>query len=209
MGRWESVVPVSDPLDPTNLTFSEAAPLPDDAPDFRASEDVPPSPTPSGTAGSSLPRKRTLPGFGSRDNATKRERDKVTGPKPPRVEKPLPPIPAKGFAPGVAKMYEALSMAVTPFDVELGETLLSVKDEAAQAWDELARQNHTVRRLLVALMETTAWGQVIAAHSPLVGLTFARAMGTSQRQTLAQVILGKQAENYANRQGQDGGTPAE
>lgn len=190
-----------DPL--ADVTFSDVPPPPDDdAPDYLASDDSPPAGT-SPPTGGELPRKRRLPGrggftgFGSKDNSSRTERGRAA----PKVSKPLPPIPVKGFAPGVEKMYEALALAVTPFDVKLGELLHEVAPEAAIAWDELARQNHAVRRLLVYLMETTAWGQLAAAHSPLFGLMFARMMGKEPRVSMAAMMMGKEAENFLRPDG--------
>jgi hypothetical protein len=207
------MVPVTEPAgngstDPlSSLTFSDAAPLPDDAPDFTASQDFDHGANATPVGEVKPPRRRLLPRNrsqnGTQDNATSRVRDRSI-PKPPRAERPLPPIPAKGFAPGVQKMYEALALAVSPFDVKLGETLTSIAPEAAQAWDELARQNHMVRRFLVAMMETTAWGQVIAAHAPLVGLMFARMMGNDVRVSMVGLLMGQEAEKHANGDDRNG-----
>lgn len=180
---------MSEPFDPQGLQFSEAP-----TPDHTASGAPAPEPTPE------EPRRRFLPGrgpnAGTRDNATRGERTNAT--KPPREKKPLPPIPTKGFAPGVIKMYQTLAAAVTPFDVALGNALLASAEEAGEAWDELARQNQTVRRFLAWMLESTAWGKLLQAHAPIVGLMFARMMGQDQRQTLASLFLGEQAERFAN-----------
>lgn len=203
VGWRQGLVPMNDPLDVSSLQFSDTGTaLPDDAPDFRASSpDAEPASPPSPET-PAPPRRRRLPGTGtgSQDTASRFTRNA----KPPREPKPLPPIPPKGFAPGVEKMYHALALSVTPFDVKLGEVLHEIAAEAGQAWDELARQNHAVRRLLVALMETTAWGQVMAAHAPLMGLAVARMMGKDTRVSMVGLLMGQEAERFANNSGDDG-----
>jgi hypothetical protein len=131
------------------------------------------------------------------------------GPRPPgpeRPRRPLPPIPRNGFAPDVEKLYVALSFAVMPFDVETAQKLQEIAEPAGQAWDELARKNDVVRRALVAILETGAWGKVIQAHTPLMALAFARVNGESVRVSFSASLLAKEAENHANR-GNDGNPP--
>lgn len=166
------------------VTFHE--PTDTDIPDYRASAPTPEPPpeTPK--------RKRFLPG--SQDFATRGERREKVG----KTKKPLPPIPPKGFAPGIEKAYKSLSLAVSPFDVRLGEALFAAAPECAEAWDTLARQNEAVRRFIVWATTTTAAGAVLQAHAPIIGLMFARVMGQEKRVTMASMLLGQEAERYAN-----------
>lgn len=162
-------------------------------PDHLASgeDETPPPPPPA------EPRRKRLLGApkpGTRDNGFRRDRKIATEPKP------LPPIPRNGFAPGIEKMYATLAMGVMPIDMDFGVAIMNVAPEAAKAWDELARRNDTVRRLLVAMMETSAWGAVFAAHMPLFMLVMARAMKGDPRVSMLGEMLANEAERHANEQ---------
>jgi hypothetical protein len=139
-------------------------------PNHHASEDMPfPPPEINGKK-----RKRSLFGPPPGDAGTRDFR-------PPKAPKPTPRIPNGGFAPGIEKMYGAIALAAMAFDAELAIKIMEVAPEAAKAWDELARRNITVRRILVSMMETTAWGAVFAAHLPLFLLMAKRVAGSDPR----------------------------
>lgn len=120
--------------------------------------------------------------------------------KPPKDNRPVPPIPSgpRGFAPGIEKMYGSLALAAMAFDVELAATIMKVAPDAADAWNELAKRNIQVRRIIVALMETTAWGAVLAAHLPIFLLFIKRVAGNDPRFSALGQMLGEQAEEHAN-----------
>lgn len=177
----------------TNLTFTEPG-----VPDFRASQDEGPAPEPTPPT----KKRRLLPGAGpSMSGPTGQPRRPQ---REPKEKKPLPPIPRNGFVPDIERLYIAISLGVMPFDVELATKLTEIAHPAAEAWDELARKNEVVRRALVAILETGAWGKVLTAHAPLVALAWARTTGDSVRVTFAASTLGREAENHANR-GANGG----
>lgn len=185
-----------EPPDFTNLSFSEV-PTPDHTQSQDAGEPAPATDPPKA-------KRRILPGAGSRDSAPREPR---RGPgRPPRESKPLPPIPRNGFAPDVEKLYVMLAISAMPFDVELSKKLTEIAEPAGEAWDELARKNEVVRRVLVSLLETGAWGKVMAAHAPLFALAWARMSGQSVRVTYAASRLGAEAENHANRPSGDDGS---
>lgn len=178
-----------DPL--TNLTFNEAAPIPNHT--ASGADETPPL-TPPPNPGAESPtvgaRRRLLPGKmgnpGSRDGNRKDERQRAAGVKTDR--KPLPPIPAN-MAQGIEELYGALAVAVMPFDVELASALMEIAPKAAEAWVELARKNHAVRRILLKMLETSAWGALIAAHMPLFRLAMARTTGQSTRSSMVGEFL--------------------
>lgn len=182
------------PLGP--LQFSEVP-----TPDHFASMDGEPAP-----AEPIAPQKRRLlPGAGSRDSIPKENRRAGRPPREPRERKPLPPIPHKGFAPEVEKLYVMMGLSLMPFDVELSGKIVEIAGPAGEAWDELARKNEVVRRVLVSMLETSAWGKLLAAHGPLIGIAWARMTGESVRVTFAASQLGREAENHANRAHGNGG----
>lgn len=182
----------ADPL--SGLQFSDVPPLPEDAPNFTASQDGPAD----APLTDELPRRRRLPGSGGLGSGKRTQQKAEKPPKEPRPNIPMPPGP-RGFAPAIEKAYRNLSLAVTPWDVDLGAALDQVAPEAADAWNELAKRNQAVRRFIVAITETTAWGAVVAAHSPIIGLMFARMMGDKPRVSMVGLLMGQQeAERYAN-----------
>lgn len=176
----------------------ETVPLPEHPiPNYRASEDGsapsddPTSPAPERKRRRIIGGAPTPPRAGSRDSLPRSQRA-------PKEKKPLPPIPPKGFAPAVEKMYGTIALAVMPLDMELASAIMTVAPEAAAAWDELARRNDAVRRILVAMMQTTAAGALFAAHMPIILLFVQRAMGDNPRVSMLAGLLGQQAETYAN-----------
>jgi hypothetical protein len=179
---------MSDPL--SGLSFSDAAPVPD----HTASSDAPPpiTPPPNPGAEAPQPRKRLLPGrqAGSNDNRRAQDRAKLFGPKEEKVKTPLPPVPAS-MAKDIEELYATAAVAVMPFDMELSVALAEVAPKAAEAWVELARKNHAVRRILLKLLETGAWGALIAAHMPLFKLAGSRAMGQSVRTSMIAEALAR------------------
>jgi hypothetical protein len=180
------------PFDPANLTVT-SVPVPDH---LASGPDETPTPElPDGVTPIEEPKRRRrllgTPAPGSRDSGPKRDRKlKDRG--------PLPPIPRNGFAPGIEKMYGGIALAVMPLDMDLAAAIMQIAPDAAKAWDDLARQNEAVRRLLVKMMETTAWGTVIAAHVPLMLLLMNRMFKNDPRISMLGSVLAQQAEDAAN-----------
>jgi hypothetical protein len=55
-----------------------------------------------------------------------------------------------------------------PFDQPCGTVIINSAEDCARSLDSLARENPKVRRALMAMVETSVWGQVIAAHLPII-----------------------------------------
>lgn len=87
----------------------------------------------------------------------------------PKREKPLPPMPRPGsLAKPLTEMYGTLGLVVFGFDQACGTAIISNAGDAAKSLEELARVNPAARRVLVALTQTGAFSQVIAAHLPIL-----------------------------------------
>lgn len=84
------------------------------------------------------------------------EKKKPTGVRSTPLEKKL------------EKFYGGIGMAVFGFDQHCGQVIISNAGSMAASLDQLAKQNPEVRKLLERLMETSAYGLVIAAHAPVV-----------------------------------------
>ena len=65
-------------------------------------------------------------------------------------------------------MYATAGIAVMPFNAGAAIALTSGADECVDAWEELAKQNDSVRRALLAMLEGGAWSRVFMAHVPIL-----------------------------------------
>lgn len=89
--------------------------------------------------------------------------------KPPKVEKPVPPKPPRGsLVRQLTDLYVALGTFVLPFDTVCGTAVINSAPKCAEALEALARDNPAVRRAIMRLVETSAWGMVITAHAPIM-----------------------------------------
>lgn len=55
-----------------------------------------------------------------------------------------------------------------PVDPICANAIVQAGPNCAEALDQLAQKNETIRRTLYALLETSAVGMVIAAHTPIL-----------------------------------------
>lgn len=72
------------------------------------------------------------------------------------------------LAKSLEKMYATIAIGLAPFDMICAQEVAANAPTCARAWDELAKQNDAVRRILEGLVKTGAWGGVLAAHAPLM-----------------------------------------
>ena len=125
-------------------------PQPDDEPpppDFRASEGMSsdPSPTPLRARG--------------------RRRLKSEKAKP---EKDVPKVRAGSLVKPLREFYTSVGTVLVPFDPACGTALIENAENCAKSLDMLAQQNDAVRRAIVAMTQTSAWGGVMIAHAPIL-----------------------------------------
>lgn len=87
----------------------------------------------------------------------------------PKARKTTPPMPRPGsLAKPLTEMYGSLGLVVFGFDQACGTAIITNAGDAAKSLEELARVNPAARRVIVALTQTGAWSQVIAAHLPIL-----------------------------------------
>lgn len=79
------------------------------------------------------------------------------------------------IAAGVNKLYRRTGKIVRVMDRDIGIAIIETtrkEDEedvtVGEAWEELARVNPRIRRFLLKLIAGGAWGQVVAAHAPIL-----------------------------------------
>jgi hypothetical protein len=86
----------------------------------------------------------------------------------------VPYVPGR-IAKGMNKLYRRAGKIIKALDPVVGEALIEVtrkEDDddvtVGDAWEELARVNPRVRRFLLKLISGGAWGQLAAAHAPIL-----------------------------------------
>lgn len=99
---------------------------------------------------------------------TPRERKR----KPPREKVTAanaPPMPRKGhLARQFTQLYVSLGTFMYPFDAPCANAVINAAPKCGEALENLARENPAVRKALLAMVETSVWGQVIVAHAPIM-----------------------------------------
>jgi hypothetical protein len=68
----------------------------------------------------------------------------------------------------IANMYVFGGMALMPVRPQAAQVMAGSADACADAWYELAQENDTVRRVLLAVIEGGVWGKVFMAHMPIL-----------------------------------------
>lgn len=88
------------------------------------------------------------------------------GEKPPKGE--VPKVRSGALVKPLRELYTSVGVVLTPFDPMCGQSVLENADACAKSLDALAQSNPAVRRALLALTSTSAWGGVLIAHLPLL-----------------------------------------
>lgn len=82
---------------------------------------------------------------------------------------PVPDKPRPGsLVPQLESLYAGIGMALLPFDPVCGQAVINASTACAETLENLARENPAVRRAILRLVATSVWGQVIAAHMPIL-----------------------------------------
>lgn len=87
----------------------------------------------------------------------------------------------------VQGLYTALAVGIYPFDNAIGSLIAESAEDCAVAWDELAKKNPAIKRTLEKLLETSAYGALIAAHMP-IAVAVATKYVPNLRETYEQVF---------------------
>jgi hypothetical protein len=163
--------PLSDVPEPIDLGAIAPAPV--------ASDDSFVKPNPNG---GSLRERLT-----QRANGTKTEEP----PKARKIPKHVTEPPSKPgeFTETLQEIYGGAGMLAMPFNASLGSALMLNAEKCANAWDELAQKNPSVRHTLRLLTQGGAWGKVVLAHAPIVAAVMAQsAMGKAFADNVEQML---------------------
>lgn len=129
-------------------------------------------------------------------NEKKAEKEKAEKKEP----KKLPPRRKGALVRQLEELYTTLGMAVMAFDEPCGTAIVNSATKCAESLDNLAYENDAVRRILYRILETSAWGGVIIAHSPII-MAVAVHHVPIVRVTMAKMMakrVGDEAEKFAN-----------
>lgn len=109
---------------------------------------------------------------------------------------PAPAMPRGGLKGPLVNVYTGIGMSVMPFDPGCGRIIIENAEACATALDDLAKTNPAVRRVLLSLVTTSAWGAVIMAHAPIVmAIAMHHVPALRERQ---EKMVGEFAEMMAN-----------
>lgn len=112
---------------------------------------------------------------GDRAPQTGRRRKRGRGePKPPKPEQPTPQFREGQIAKGMNRLYRKAGKMIRVMDRDIGQAFIDItrkEDEedvtVGEAWEEFARANPRIRRLLLKLIAGGAMGQLFMAHAPI------------------------------------------
>lgn len=85
-----------------------------------------------------------------------------------RIPKATPTMPRGGLKPALENFYVGIGLAMLPFDPHCAGIVLDNAEKCAASMDEWAKTNQAVRRVLIQLVNATAFGAVFAAHAPII-----------------------------------------
>jgi hypothetical protein len=112
-------------------------------------------------------RKRSFFG-GKRERTERTERPRTERTRSSSTRSSTP-RPRKGaFVAPLTEIYALTGTMMMPFDQSCGTAVMMNAEACAKSLDNLAYQNDAVRRVLTALVQTSTWGAVIAAHAPII-----------------------------------------
>ena len=134
------------------------------------------------------------------EKQNKRERKQRE--KAEKPERKLPPRRKGSLVGPLTDLYTTIGTMLCAVDQNCGLAIVNSASKCAESMDKLAYENEAVRRTLYRLLETSAWGGVITAHSPII---FAVAIHhvPAVRNALGKMAsrgIGDEAENYVNGQ---------
>lgn len=82
-------------------------------------------------------------------------------------EPPPKPRPGSLVRP-LTEFYTAIGLMLAPVDPVCSVAFMDNAEACARSLENLARENETVRRVIVAMTQTSAWGGAIIAHLPIL-----------------------------------------
>jgi hypothetical protein len=107
----------------------------------------------------------------------KRARLRARKSKAARPDAPVPQYRPGVITKGVNRLYRKAGKIIRAMDADVGEAVIQaarntaddgeLDDSVGAAWEELAKTNPRIRRLVMKLITGGAWGQLVMAHAPI------------------------------------------
>lgn len=86
-----------------------------------------------------------------------------------KERKEAPPKPREGsLVKPLTDLYTTVGMMLAPFDPACSVAFIDNAHSCAVAMEKLARENESIRRVILALTQTSAWGGALIAHMPII-----------------------------------------
>lgn len=112
-----------------------------------------------------------VPGRVKPEQKTRRTRTRQARPEP----EPLPAFRAGPIAKGMNSLYLRAGRLIRAMDHDVGTAVIaSTRAESeddvtvGEAWEEVAKNNPRIRRVLLRLISGGAWSQLFMAHAPIL-----------------------------------------
>lgn len=156
-GVGEDVAPPSSPTPYDEFVIVDAP-----MPDHTATEND--DDTLSSRSPERTEKLRALTGMRS----SRKPRDTEKTPPKAKAPKRAVPMPRGGFTKELEQLYVGVGMALLLKDPECGTAVIQAAPRCAETLNNLAAQNPAVRRILVALTQSSAIGAVVIAHAPIL-----------------------------------------
>ena len=102
---------------------------------------------------------------------------------------PVPEYRAGMYKVPVAALYGQVGQVVSYVAYPIGQALIGQAGPCAEAWDNLARTNPKVRKWLGNMTKTGAWGELIAAHIPIMMTTMYVLGPASFRERMGDMVM--------------------
>lgn len=125
--------------------------------------------------------------------------------KPAREKKAasIAPMPRGGIAAPMAALYVKTGKLVKTWDVGCGNILIVSAEDCGKAWEELAKRNPQVRRVILALLNTSAMGDLMIAHAPIFAAVAIHHVPVVR--TMMEKMAGDAAEMFAKMAAEENG----
>lgn len=107
---------------------------------------------------------RSLPG-GRKDIPPKRPRRSASTKASMAAQDPIKP---GAISEGIAQFYGFIGMSVGMIDPHCGGIIVQNAQPMANSLEEAAKTSPALRKFLEGLVTTSVWGQVMAAHAPVL-----------------------------------------
>lgn len=98
---------------------------------------------------------------------------RTTRAKTPPKPKIIPDYKAGAVKQGFEELYGAIGTILMIKDPHCGMAIIQSAPDAAEALEELAKTNPSMRRVLMSVIATNSYGKIVAAHLPIFMAVFA------------------------------------